>query len=89
MAHIKLDSGFEMEVNTEELKKWNFFKALRKSEDDTLYIYDVVEIIAGDALDDLLRSLDKSGNPKFEEVQKAVFEILDKAGEQDKDVKNS
>ena len=75
---VKLEDGFEVEVKTQQLKKWSFTELLCEAEKNYLKIVDVAKaILSEDQLEELKKHIDKGGDPDADKMIEAVKQILE------------
>lgn len=87
MVKVKLNNGFEVSIEPEQLNDMYFIEALAEVETNILKLSKVCSMLLGeDQKKALYKSLEINGRVPLEAVNEAVTEIMTKAGEE---VKNS
>ncbi len=86
MKTVKLDNGFEVKVEPEQLNDMYFVEELARLETDALALPKVVTMLFGeDQKKALYKHLeDESGRVRLEAVTDAITEVMTKAGEDTK-----
>lgn len=84
MVKVKLDNGFEVKVEPEQLNDMYFVEALAQVDTNILVLPKVCTMLLGEEQKSALyKSLeDESGRVKLEAVSDAIIEIMSKAGEE-------
>lgn len=84
MVKVKLDNGFEVKVEPEQLNDMYFVEALAQVDTNILVLPKVCTMLLGEEQKSALyKSLeDESGRVKLEAVSDAITEIMSKAGEE-------
>ena len=81
----KLASGFEAEINEENIESWEFLKAIRKvDKGDVAQIVDVAEMMLGseEEVDRLAGHLKETkGSATVEAMAEAIQELMNTANE--------
>ena len=86
MVLVKLQNGFEVKIEPEQLNDMYFVEALASLEENVLNLPKVCSMLLGEEQKKaLFKSLeDKDGRVKLEAVNDAITEIMTKAGEEKK-----
>lgn len=86
MVTVKLQNGFKVKVDPEQLNDMYFVEALAQVESDILALPKVCAMLLGEEQKKALyKSLeDENGRVKLEAVSEAITEIMTKAGEETK-----
>lgn len=84
MVKVKLDNGFEVKVEPEQLNDMYFVEALAQVDTNILVLPKVCTMLLGEEQKSALyKSLeDENGRVKLEAVSDAITEIMSKAGEE-------
>lgn len=85
MAHVKTNSGFEVDIDEEKLDDYRLFEALREAQVNPVGIVDVVNYTLGDHKQELVDFLvDTTGKASLADMNTVIMDIFSKLKESKK-----